>query len=126
MKRLALALTMGALLFLAAPAPAHEWRGGTSSYSYPSSNGHGYYQTYNSGHYRPYNSRYFRPTVIFRQGPPYGWAWGQRRTYPARYRYDSGHTRHQRCDNDGNGWWGGHQNQNWNGGRGRHHDKDSD
>ena len=122
MKRLALALTMGALLFPAAPALAHhEWRGGT--YAYPSS---GYYQPHNAGHYRPYNWRYSRPLVIFRQGPPYGWAWGHRRTYPARYRYYYGRTWHRGCDNDGNGWWGGHQNQNWNGGWGRHHDKDDD
>jgi len=102
MKRLALALTTGAMLFLAAPAPAHEWRGGT--YAYPSS---GYYQPYNAGHYRPYNSRYFRPTVIFRQGPPYGWAWGHRRTYPARSRYYPRHTWHRGCDNNWNGWWNG-------------------
>jgi len=106
MKRLALALTTGALLFITTPAPAHEWRGGTSAYSYPS-HGYGYYQTYNSGYDRPYNSRYFRPTVIFRQGPPYGWAWGHRRTYPARYRYYSGRTWHRGCDNDGNGRWNG-------------------
>lgn len=121
MKRLALALATGALLLLATPSLAYEKRGGYSAYSYPS---YGYDRPYSSGYYRPYNNDgyyrpytwgYSRPIVIYRQALPNGWAsWGHRRTYPTRYRYDSGHTWRRGSDNDRNGWWG------------RHHDDDRD
>lgn len=127
MKRLALTLATGALLTLATPALAHQWRGGQSARSYPS---YGYgshrpndqriYQPYGYGTYRPYNRGYGRPVVIARQGPPYGWAWGNRRAYPARYGYYPQYGNYSYYG--GNGNCGSYQNGGWNGNQGHSSD----
>ena len=84
MNRFAWVLAAGALVSLATPAVANERRGGSYAYSHPSYryayNAYGQNYGYNYG----YNyGRVYRPTVIYyRQGPPYGPAWGYRRNHP--------------------------------------------
>lgn len=123
MKKLAVSFTMGALLLIAAPSIAHAWRGGSRAYAYPS-DGYRYQRPYYRTVYRPYATGayrssywgYRRPVIVVRQGPPYGWAWGNRRAYPARYvyyprygyysRYEGSRT----CDHEqSGGWWGRNQ-----------------
>jgi len=105
MKRFAWVLAAGALVLLATPAVAHERRGGSYAYSYPS-----YRSAYNAyghnyGYYNGYNyGRVYRPTVIYRQVPPYGRAWGYRRHHPVNTWYGWR-----------NGWYGGRNA--WHGGK---------
>ncbi len=128
MNRFAWILAAGALA-LATPAVAHERRGGSYAYSYPSyrilsarpsggTSGRYAYNTYdrNYGYYNGYNyGRVYRPAVIYRQGPPYGRAWGYRRHHqvPAWSGWRNGWYGGRNTWYGGrNGWYGG-RNNDW-------------